>query len=680
MDSKRKANGPAFAAEELDDRGSKRRKVSDGAVFPTEETPKSTTDKGMELLELVKNCKDKSGRPAALDFLTLPEPKGFPQYYAKTKMPIAIDTIEDRLKNQYYPTLTSLESDLKRLIQNAKEFNARDSLIHKDAERIRKLMASWMPKYNPAYRDPNYAPFPTPIPQHLLNGHQQSIPAVGDDLDAEGESDHDVAAFAGASATPKTDTPPSENRRTGVRRASYDRKRRASSTPGPNISLRAVTSYSGLSFQQAQEKIVEEIAQFKEDEDDDYPKYEAFINLPDRKAYKDYYKVIPHPVSLNKLKKEVRGTNAANGRESTGVTNFKTWESFEEEASLIWKNALHYNEDGSDISLLAKDLEIFFHKRLAVAKKVVPEPAQPKLKLKVSAQDSAPKIMLRMGVKGSPAESPAPTPTSVTTNSSNPVQNNASAGLSQPTAVPRNVDRTRSTSGSVDAQSTAPSAVVETVKNEEKPSPSLVHTASTQSPLSLNSTFTPSISMPPPMATTTSTNGSMINGAMAASPHHVPSPYQALPSLIHDSKWRASGRNLSDAMITKVNLRSHPGLNLPRHFTMDLDAKDTLSQQSFTVNFPPTHYYLQIKPSISPSLMERQHKLFVTSGSTRLLAMPQVPGQPVDQTNPLFEARLLPGVNRIEIELIAALPKAARTPTRPEAELEKFTIFANLSR
>jgi hypothetical protein len=72
---------------------------------------------------------------------------------------------------------------------------------------------------------------------------------------------------------------------------------------------------------------------------------------------KDYYQVIPHPVSLKGLQKLVRGVHGRN--EPTGVSEFKTWKSFEEEVECIWRNAWHYNEDGSDISILAKDLEVF---------------------------------------------------------------------------------------------------------------------------------------------------------------------------------------------------------------------------------------------------------------------------------------------------------------------------------
>jgi hypothetical protein len=60
--------------------------------------------------------------------------------------------------------------------------------------------------------------------------------------------------------------------------------------------------------------------------------------------------------------------------------------------------------------------------------------------------------------------------------------------------------------------------------------------------------------------------------------------------------------------------------------------------------------------------------------------MPKQAGHAIDSAQPLFEARLLPGVNRIEVEIIAALPKALKNSSGQEVELEKVTIFANLMR
>lgn len=77
--------------------------------------------------------------------------------------------------------------------------------------------------------------------------------------------------------------------------------------------------------------------------------------LPSR-ALKDYYEVIAEPMSVKGLQKQIRGLH---GRaDPTWVSDFKTWTEFEDQASLIWKNAYHYNEDGSDIFTLAQEFEV----------------------------------------------------------------------------------------------------------------------------------------------------------------------------------------------------------------------------------------------------------------------------------------------------------------------------------
>ncbi|KFY16711.1 hypothetical protein V492_01147 [Pseudogymnoascus sp. VKM F-4246] len=674
MDSKRKANGAASTADDLDDRGAKRRKISD-SVPSNGETPEATTQIGLELLETIKNTRDKRGRPAVNDFLTLPSRDAIPDYFKRTKMPIAINMIEAKLNNREFPTLTSLESYWKRLVQNAKDYNERESLIHKDAERIRKIVTAFMQKHNPAYKDPKYQSFPTPIP------NDGSAIAV-EDIDAEGESDHEVTGTeVEASMTPTSEAPitgSAAKRKPGrppKNPAAFEleRQRRATSTPGGSDGVFKVGgSFNGLNFQQAQEKIVEELTHYKEDEDDEYPTFEPFIKLPDRKL-RDYYQVIPHPVSFNTLRKHIRGSH--NRSETIGTSDFKSWDAFEEEVSSIWKNAKHYNEDGSDISALADSLEIFFNKRLAAAKKVVQEPPQQKLKLKVSAPETGPKIMLRMGAKGSPAESPRETPPSAT-----PVANGATpGGLARPASAVGHIDRGRSISVNSPTLS-----VAAPVKSEDRPSPAMQPSSLSQmgSTQGLQATQMNGVNMAPPtgLGPAVTANGHHLNGA-APGYGMQPSPYQPPPVPTFDSKWRLPGKDASDSMITNLHLSTHPGLHLTRHFHMDLPPSPTMTQQSITINLPHTHYYLQIKPTIADSLMERQHKLFVTSGTQRLVAMPQVPGQPVDHRNPLFEARLLPGVNRIEVELIAALSKgASKAANGQEVELEKVTIFANLLR
>lgn len=85
------------------------------------------------------------------------------------------------------------------------------------------------------------------------------------------------------------------------------------------------------------------------------PIFAPFLNLPSR-SLKDYYAIIKEPMSLAAIKKKVQGVI---GRDQpTGQTLFKSWDSFEDSMSLIWKNARDYNEDGSDIYNVSLEMEV----------------------------------------------------------------------------------------------------------------------------------------------------------------------------------------------------------------------------------------------------------------------------------------------------------------------------------
>ena len=88
---------------------------------------------------------------------------------------------------------------------------------------------------------------------------------------------------------------------------------------------------------------------------DEWAYFEPFMNLPPR-ALKDYYQLIEEPISLKKLQKLVKGVHGRG--DATGVSDFKSWTAFEEKASLLWENAFYYNEEGSEISEMARELKV----------------------------------------------------------------------------------------------------------------------------------------------------------------------------------------------------------------------------------------------------------------------------------------------------------------------------------
>jgi len=82
-----------------------------------------------------------------------------------------------------------------------------------------------------------------------------------------------------------------------------------------------------------------------------------FVNLPTR-ALTDYYAVIKAPISLKGVQKKIKGIHGRN--ETTGVSDFKSWEALEADIIRIRNNAKEYNEDGSEISLLADQLMVMW--------------------------------------------------------------------------------------------------------------------------------------------------------------------------------------------------------------------------------------------------------------------------------------------------------------------------------
>lgn len=189
-------------------------------------------------------------------------------------MPISLETIEDKLNNGKFRTLAELESYFKRMISNAKEFYPRSSSVFDDAERVRKALSNYMTKTNPAYGTRGYQAQPTPLPPE--DGEEE-------DEDAEGEEEEQGEAEAEDEDAEGEDEEEEEVAR-GSRRKSIVLKRRESGRPSRNSTSQTQESprlsnppgkpdrqyenvpYKGLSFQQAQEKIVEELLRYYEPE------------------------------------------------------------------------------------------------------------------------------------------------------------------------------------------------------------------------------------------------------------------------------------------------------------------------------------------------------------------------------------------------------------------------------
>jgi Transcription factor involved in chromatin remodeling, contains bromodomain len=234
-----------------------------------------------------------SGRLVASYFEDLIPREGNEEYYRRIRMPLSLKIIEQKLHNQEFKNLSELESYFKRMVTNAKEFYPKNSEIYEDAERVRKALSNYMTKTNPAYKlNPGYSCQAAPIPDDLASdahapaaiGRTQSSSGTNgksrptnskvkkepeaQEEDAEGDEDaqgDEEQAGGDSNDGEEEDDGP---RKIVIRRRGTGRPTRGSTEPSKKHDkagrVRADheyegVPYKGLTFQQAQEKIVEEL-------------------------------------------------------------------------------------------------------------------------------------------------------------------------------------------------------------------------------------------------------------------------------------------------------------------------------------------------------------------------------------------------------------------------------------
>lgn len=227
-------------------------------------------------------------------------------------MPVSIRVIERRLLRQEFANLAELESWLKRMVNNAKEYYNKNSTTFEDAERVRKATSNWMVRYNPAYKKlSNYAATPIPIPpdynvdaelalddmpsdlaaaeasEHPPPAPQPKEEAVDEDAEGEDEemadADGDDDAEADADADADADEVAEEDdgeldhkggsgtrivlKRRGAARSQTTENTPSASGGGDNKGdgQWSEVPYQGLKFQQAQEKIIDTLQRHTED-------------------------------------------------------------------------------------------------------------------------------------------------------------------------------------------------------------------------------------------------------------------------------------------------------------------------------------------------------------------------------------------------------------------------------
>ncbi|XP_056660912.1 protein polybromo-1 isoform X47 [Monodelphis domestica] len=254
-----------------------------------------------QLYDTVRSCRNNQGQLIAEPFFHLPSKKKYPDYYQQIKMPISLQQIRTKLKNQEYETLDHLECDLNLMFENAKRYNVPNSAIYKRVLKMQQVMQA--KKKELARRD------------DIEDGDSMISSATSDTGSAKRKSKKNI------------------------------RKQRMKILF--NVVLEAREPGTGRRL------------------------CDLFMVKPSKKDYPDYYKIILEPMDLKIIEHNIRNDKYA------------AEEAMMEDMKLMFRNARHYNEEGSQVYNDAHILEKMLRDK---RKELGPLPedddmASPKLKL-----------------------------------------------------------------------------------------------------------------------------------------------------------------------------------------------------------------------------------------------------------------------------------------------------------
>lgn len=580
--------------------------------FPDAETAETTSELGLKLVSQLKRSTDKNGREIAHAFLDLPSRDDYPDYYEQIPMPLSLNMIEKRLENGHYITLTQLEQDLKRLVQNAKDYNDSKSEVFADAERIRKALSNFFPKHNPDYQDPEYRAVPTPIPQSLYERMRESSVSTN--------------------ATGKLKLKLKPSRQSVAPSATPDAEEAEE-----DVNDAMTTLLEELSVQDGAVN---------------------FEKRPPKRDYPDYYRVIDKPTSISDVKVMVRQGKIAD------------WNALAREVRLIWKNAKEYNEPGSDIYVMAEELEQWCEEQVQAAGASAPK-APPRLSL---SQPKKTGLTLKVG-------SSVPTPT-------------ITGGAVDSESLRRQRDATIQALGKArgvptPAPSTAPSMTRSLSSVEPNGDVIMVGTngVGATTPGLVNGSIRGSV--PPQKQSTPVMNGVQphVNGVRYAEP---PRNVFTISDNPMDRKFRDNGKGksqntnirnvylqaagLDSALIKSVTYITHPNLPGDPKWQLSVSASATRTQVSSFIYLPPSHYYFRVTPHTADLKSRDSWKLCVSANWHTVQESPHAAGS--------YDFRLQPGENTIVVDVIASLAKGEKkeyAPPQMQFDFERVTLVVILT-
>ncbi|XP_028398159.1 LOW QUALITY PROTEIN: protein polybromo-1-like [Dendronephthya gigantea] len=265
-------------------------------------------DPFLTLYNSVRIYSDYSGRILSEAFMRLPSKRAYPDYYEIIKNPIGLLRIGSNIKNNYYESLDVLVAEINQCFENAKIFNETESMLYQDAVTLQDILKTKKSEVEKMCQSKG-------IP--LTRAVSKKIPKTSEQTPSEeGDVETKETPVSGGKALSKK--------------------------PGKKQSENEAFKKRMKELYNAVEKYQDENGRLLS---------ELFLELPSASLYPDYYEIITEPTCLHMIEKNIR------------EGKYQTEQQFLLDFEIMFENAKHYNEVGSQVHQDALTLDKVLKKK-----------------------------------------------------------------------------------------------------------------------------------------------------------------------------------------------------------------------------------------------------------------------------------------------------------------------------
>lgn len=280
-----------------------------------------------------------SGIEVAGGFQRIPNRRVIPDYFDIIKEPTAFSTIRGRIQKRVYNDFSQFVRDVALICHNAQVYNRPSAPIFQYAVKLREIFKD---KLIQLVNDGSIQPKEVDLPYlGEIPDFSPSPPAEEDDGEEDDEDDDDEDEDEELDDDDDVDSETGRRRRKGGAAARQNAKKNAG-------------AMSSMMYTATEGRINNIIAglQKAEDEDGD-PLLDPFDTLPDRELLPDYYEEIKNPIAVDIIKRKSRRKIYLTIDDAAG------------DFELMFNNAKHYNQDGSEIFVAAVKLQNLMRRLVA---------------------------------------------------------------------------------------------------------------------------------------------------------------------------------------------------------------------------------------------------------------------------------------------------------------------------